>query len=212
MRIASPKVKSVLAQLKPFQKDFFLQNTVDAAKALIGSYLVHQTGAGTLIGRIVETEAYRQNDPASHSFRGLTRRNSPMFSAGGIAYIYFIYGMYNCFNVVTEPKGLGCAVLIRGMEPVCNSGIMWANRFPGKPVDPRWLHRLANGPGKLCKAMGITREVNGVELSAGPLTVLKNPEDPEPTVSSSARIGIKKGKELPWRFFDAQSGAVSRQR
>jgi DNA-3-methyladenine glycosylase len=204
------QVKNILDRLRPFETEFFLQGTVDVAKRLIGSYLVHYTTAGTLIGRIVETEAYRQNDPASHSFRGLTRRNRRMFAAGGIAYVYFIYGMYNCFNVVTEPKGSGCAVLIRGMEPVCCSGIMWANRFPGKPVESRPLHSLANGPGKLCRAMGITRDDNGADLSAGPLLVLEKPDDPEPVVSSSARIGITKGKELPWRFFDAESAAVSR--
>ncbi len=204
------KMKNLLAQLVPFPRDFFLQNTVDVAEKLIGAYLVHRTSDGAVVGRIVETEAYREDDPASHSYRGPTERNRPMFEDGGIAYVYFIYGMYNCFNVVAEPKGIGCAVLVRALEPVYNKKIMWENRFPGKPVDPAAIHHTTNGPGKLCRAMGITREHNGVCLSSGLIRVLKKTDDPQPVISTSTRIGIRKGGELPWRFFDAGSVAVSR--
>ena len=207
---SAEQVKNVLARFEPFQKSFFLQDTVEVAKGLIGSYLLHLSDGGVLAGRIVETEAYRQDDPASHSFRGLTRRNRHMFEAGGLAYVYFIYGMYNCFNVVTEPEGVGCAVLIRAMEPVCNPNLMWANRFPGKPVDPRAFRRLADGPGKLCLAMAITREHDGTSLFDGPLRICRKTEGPGAVISESARIGVKRAADLPWRFFDAASNSVSR--
>jgi DNA-3-methyladenine glycosylase len=203
-------LKNENLNLKPFSLEFYLRDTVEVARRLIGAYLVRSTGDYERVGRIVETEAYRENDPASHSFRGPTRRTLPMFEAGGIAYVYFIYGMHNCFNVVTEPEGTGCAVLIRALEVVKNTEIMWGNRFPGKSFDPAVLRSIANGPGKLCRAMDITREHNGSPLSYGPLQVLRNPIAPPPVVSVSQRMGVKKGVEMPWRFFDAESDSVSR--
>ena len=208
---STSRVKNSLTQAIPFQKSFFSQHTLEVAKELIGAYLVHFTGSGVLAGRIVETEAYRQNDRASHSCRGLTPRNKHMFAAGGVAYVYFIYGMYNCFNVVTEPEGFGCAVLVRAVEPVENTEIMWSHRFPGKPFNADMLNRIANGPGKLCRAMNITGEHNGADLSTGPLRVLKRTGGPAPMVSASSRVGISRGQDLLWRFFDVESRAVSRQ-
>lgn len=199
-----------LTGLTPFSQGFFLQDTVEVARSLIGAYLVHSTGNDELVGRIVETEAYRENDPASHSYRGPTRRTLPMFSAGGIAYVYFIYGMYDCFNVVTEPKGTGCAVLVRAIEPIKNLEIMWNNRFPGTPFDPAMVPSIADGPGKLCRALGITRKHNGTSLVHGPVRILSRLGVRPSEVSVSRRIGVKKGAELPWRFFDATSESVSR--
>ena len=206
--VTAPTIQIVNLETVP--PGFYLQDTVKVARSLIGTYLARATGKCELIGRIVETEAYRENDPASHSYRGKTRRNLPMFSAGGIAYVYFIYGMYDCFNVVTEAEGTGCAVLIRALEPVKNAAIMWNNRFPGKPFDPMMIRSIADGPGKLCRAMAINRELNGKALSNGPVRVLKNPSGTPPPVSVGQRIGVKKGGELPWRFFDAESESVSR--
>ena len=199
-----------LSDLAPFPAKFYLQHTVVVARSLIGAYLSHSTAQGELIGRVAETEAYREDDPASHSFRGRTPRTAPMFAAGGIAYVYFIYGMYDCFNVVTEPEGIGCAVLIRALEPVSNVEQMWANRFPGKPYDPKNSRNIANGPGKLCRAMGITLAHNGVELTTGPIRLLQAPPGPRPVVSESPRVGVNKGADLPWRFFDTNSKSVSR--
>ena len=196
---------------EPFTREFYQQHTVEVARQLIGAFLIHTTGAGTLAGRIVETEAYRQNDPASHSYRGRTRRNLPMFSTGGIAYVYFIYGMYNCFNVVTEPEGYGSAVLIRAVEPVENTNVMWDNRFPGITFDANKSHLIADGPGKLCRAMEITREHNGADLSTSPLRVHRNLDGQAPSVQRSGRIGVKAGADFPWRFFDAESASVSRK-
>ena len=119
-----------------------------------------------------------------------------MYQPGGIAYVYFIYGMYNCFNVVTEPEGTGCAVLIRAMEPVKNTEIMWANRFPGKPFDPKMIRSIADGPGKLCRAMEITRELNGATLVDGPVRVQKKMGARSPLVSASRRIGVKKRRGI----------------
>ena len=204
-------VRNLLEYLEPFSQEFYLRNTVEVAQGLIGAYLVRETTEGIVAGRVVETEAYRENDPASHSYRGKTRRNLPMFAAGGIGYVYFIYGMYNCFNVVTEPEGTGCAVLIRAIEPVLNAEIMCSNRFPGKPFEPGLVSRIADGPGKLCRALQINREHNGLPLSAGPLRILKGRGNPSPRVSVSPRIGIKRGADLLWRFYDEDSPAVSRQ-
>ncbi len=203
-------VRDPLTRLRPFPPDFYLRNTVDVAQGLVGAYLLHKTGEGELIGRIVETEAYREDDPASHSYRGPTGRNRVMFEAGGIAYVYFIYGMYNCFNVVAEAKGTGCAVLIRAMEPVDNVEIMWSNRFPGEPFDPRLIQKVADGPGKLCRAMKITREHNGLGLSGGLLRVMALPDHPSCRIAVGRRIGIRQGADIPWRFFDPESPAVSR--
>lgn len=205
-------VKNLLERSESFPSGFYLRDTLEVAPGVIGAYLVSETPAGIVAGRIVETEAYREADPASHSYRGKTGRNLPMFAAGGIAYVYFIYGMHNCFNVVTEPEGAGCAVLIRAIEPVLNTEIMWSNRFPGKPFEPGLVSRIADGPGKLCRAMQINREHNGLPLSAGPLRILKGRDKPPPRVSVGPRIGIKRGADLLWRFYDEDSPAVSRQK
>ena len=189
---------------------FYQQDTVAVAEQLIGKMLVREIEGRILSGRIIETEAYREDDPASHSYRGLTERTRPMFEAGGIAYVYFIYGMYDCFNVVTEPAGTGCAVLIRALEPIEGVEGMWRSRFTGRPFDRRRIRELANGPGKICRALRITREDNGVSLTDGPIRILEDGNyNPRP-VASSVRIGIKKGLERPWRFFEKDNPSVSR--
>lgn len=134
---------------------FFERDVVTVARELLGCRLAHRLEDGSVLaGIIVETEAYHGDDPASHSHRGETPRNRVMFGPPGVAYVYFIYGMYDCFNVVCEPAGSGAAVLIRALEPVVGLEAMGANRSRGKPVPDR---ELASGPGKLCRAMDITR-------------------------------------------------------
>ena len=188
---------------------FFLRNTVLVAEQLIGKHLVRDIDGRQLSGRIVETEAYRGDDPASHAFGGLTDRTKPMFEAGGIAYVYFIYGMYDCFNVVSEPEGSGCAVLIRAVEPVVGLEKMWERRFPGKPFNHGKIHTLASGPGKLCRALRITRADNGVSLIDGPIKILDDGRGVSSRVVSSRRIGLRKGTERRWRFFEKGNRSVS---
>lgn len=175
-------------------------DTVALAPALLGSYLVREVDGQTLAGRIVETEAYTPEDPACHASRGETARNRPMFGPPGTAYVYLIYGMHHCFNVVTEPAGRGAAVLVRAVEPVLGVEEMAARR-PNKD--------LTRGPGKLCQAMGIGPDLNGLALTQrGPLYLLKAP--PEGAIAASPRVGITKAAELPWRFFLAENPWVSK--
>lgn len=178
--------------------DFYCGGTVSVARALIGACLVYNSKEGMTAGRIVETEAYLyKTDPASHAYRGQTPRNGAMFGPPGHAYIYLIYGMYLCFNVVTAPVGDGQAVLIRALEPLAGIELMKVRR---KTDD---IGRLCSGPGKLVQAMGIRREQSGVSLIAGDLT-LHAPRAyrgaTEFKIAVSRRIGITAGAELPLRF------------
>jgi DNA-3-methyladenine glycosylase len=180
--------------------------------------------AGRRIGRIVEVEAYvGTDDRASHARFGRTARNAVMFGPPGRAYVYLVYGMYDCLNVVTEPDGRAAAILIRAVEPVAGLDAMAAARTahrPGRrgslrPEDPR----LASGPGVLCAAFSIGRELTGTDLldPEAPLR-LELPEVPLPAsqIGATARVGIDYALEpwrsLPWRFVDLASDAVSGSR
>ena len=183
--------------------------TIDVAKRLLGTYLLHRTPEGTTVGRIVETEAYlATNDPACHASRGKTARNSPMFGAPGTAYVYFIYGMYECFNVVTASAGVGEAVLIRALEPVRGLEIMRRRR------SSQDIYRLCRGPGCLTMAMGIDRTLNSADLRNGTLRIL--PRNAfgavaRETIITSERIGISVGDKLPLRFYFQNNPFVSKQ-
>jgi DNA-3-methyladenine glycosylase len=143
-------------------RSFFNHDTLQVARELLGCTLVHMLDDGTrLSGRIVETEAYLPGDPASHGFRGRTKRNTPMFMQAGTAYVYFIYGMHFCFNVVTEGEGVPAAVLIRAVQPAEGLETMQRNRTGAKT---RTVSDLCNGPGKLCQAFAIDRRINGIDL------------------------------------------------
>lgn len=179
------------------------QPAVKVAPQLLGWHLVHQTPAGTISGRIVETEAYMgSDDPASHGFRGPTKRNAVMFGPAGHAYIYFTYGMHYCFNVVTGRAGEASAVLIRALEPLAGIELMEQNRGSS---DRR---NLTSGPAKLVQAFGITKSLYGHDLSQPPLLLL--PGDPDGEIAVSPRIGIKNGTEHLWRFFIKGNTYVSR--
>jgi DNA-3-methyladenine glycosylase len=160
------------------------------ARDLLGKILVFENASG----RIVETEAYLgEGDDAAHSARGITPRTRVIFGEPGHAYVYFIYGMYDCLNIVCEPEGIAGGVLIRALEPI--SG----------------LSGLANGPGKLTRALGIKITHNGVDVTKGPITV-HAPERREPfEIAVSPRIGIRKSAELPLRFFIKGNQSVSRR-
>ena len=189
---------------------FYAQETVRVAKHLLGCYLVHLEGEATTLGRIVETEAYLVNDPASHAFIGQTPRNSVMFGPVGHAYVYFIYGMHSCVNTVTGQVGTGEAVLIRALEPLQGIGVMQERRRIHK------LSLLCNGPGRLAEALAITRAFNGVPLFEGSLQIWSAgslPSAPvlgEAEIVQTTRIGIGKAKELPLRFYLKGNRYISR--
>ena len=181
-------------------RSFYARDTVTVARELLGKTLVH----GEASGRIVEVEAYLGvGDRAAHSFRGVTPRTRVIFGPPGHAYVYFIYGMYECLNIVAEPDGVAGCVLIRALEPVLGVDEMRLRRPRAARIED-----LANGPGKLTLAMGIDRKHYGVDLTHGSLTVRQ--EDPEEVeIVISTRIGIRESADLPLRFYIVGNRCVS---
>lgn len=179
-------------------------DAVEVARRLLGCHLVRVIGSHRLIGRIVETEAYCEGDPASHSCRGRTARNASMFAKAGTAYVYLIYGLNHCFNVVTGPAGEGAAILIRSLEPLEGQEHMARSR--GRSTE------LANGPGKLCQAFEIDRSLDGEDLLASDrLYLLEQPPLCEGQMLATPRIGISQGRERLWRFVVGDSPHLSRK-
>ena len=188
---------------KKLERDFYLRPTLDVAQDLLGKYLVYNNNGQKISVRLVEVEAYiGEDDPACHAAVGKTARNEIMYRSGGFSYIYFIYGMYFCLNIVTESAGYPAAVLIRGAEPIEGIEIIQQNYPDAKNG------RYTDGPGKLCKALGLNREKNGLDLTENSL-YLENREYKVKRVIKTARIGIKKATRRKWRFFDADSEFVS---
>jgi DNA-3-methyladenine glycosylase len=198
---------------RPLPRAFYLQPTLRIARALLGKILVHDTPAGRTAGRIVEIEAYRgPADRAAHSAGGhRSARNEVMYGPPGHAYVYFIYGMHHCMNVVCQPRDVPEAVLLRALEPLEGETLMRARR--GLADVPAW--RLCRGPGALCQAMGIGRAENGADLVRGPLRILDAPAVPAARVARTPRIGVDyAGADAahPWRFAVRDSVAVSGRR
>lgn len=183
--------------ISPSRIDFSAAS-VDVARSLIGTILLLD-GVG---GRIVETEAYDHEDPASHSFGGPTRRNQVMFGPPCRAYIYRSYGIHWCLNFVCRPHGHGAGVLIRALEPLLGLDVMRARRG----LDD--VRLLCSGPGRVCQALGITMEHSGMPIDAPPFQLL--PATESVTVLTGPRIGISKAKDAPWRFGLAGSRFLSR--
>jgi len=180
-------------------KRFFNRPTVELAKSLLGKYLVLENTSGI----IVETEAYLyKDDPGCHASKGITARNAPMFAAAGRTYVYLIYGMYHCLNIVSGKEGEGEAVLIRALEPVTGIELMQKRRKTKK------TENLCNGPGKLTQAFGITKKHNDTSLFDGPISIHSSRIKPE--ICSSGRIGLSVGKELELRFFIKGNRFVSK--
>jgi DNA-3-methyladenine glycosylase len=173
-------------------RSFYERPTMEVARGLLGKVLVHGAAAGI----IVETEAYLGGDDlASHSARGITERTRVIFGEPGHAYVYFVYGMYECLNIVAEPAGKPGCVLVRALEPVAGIEIMRQRRPAARRTED-----LASGPGKLTLAMGITRAQNGADVTHGSL-VVRGPMEPRAfEIGVTPRIGISKCAELPLRF------------
>lgn len=189
-------------------REFYVRDTLTVARELLGKVLVHETAAGPVKGRIVEVEAYcGTRDKAAHAYSGVpTGRTRVQFREGGYAYVYMIYGIYHCLNLVTEQKGVGECVLIRALEPLVGMALMEERRGTKE-----WRN-LCSGPGKLCQAFGIDRSLNGANLCAGGFYV-EEAEGQKPfTVKAGPRIGIDYAGEavdFPWRFYIEDNACVS---
>ncbi len=172
--------KAMSTGLKPISRRLFRNSTLEIAPKLLGVNLCRRLDDGTILtGRIVEVEAYTQDDPACHAFRGITPRSKIMYGPPGFAYVYFIYGMYHCLNAVTEPDGTAGAVLIRALE------------YDG-----------ANGPGRLCRQWQIDKSMNGLDLldSESPLWLSQGSLKSDETIEITPRIGISVATDRLWRF------------
>ncbi len=192
----------ILEDSAVLDRDFYARPAIEVARDCLGKILVH----GKTAGRIVEVEAYLGvDDRAAHAWRGVTDRTRVIFDEPGHAYIYFIYGMYECLNFVAEPAGQAGCVLIRALEPIAGMPIMRRRRPTAKrPED------LANGPGKLTLAMGITRKLNGADLTASALEVRRPNSEPPIEIEVTPRIGITHCADWPLRFVIAGNRFASR--
>ena len=184
---------------KRLPREFYARPTLRVARDLLGKVLAFETAGSTKAARIVEVEAYLGGrDPASHAYRGLTPRTAPMFGPPGRSYVYFVYGMYHCLNVVTESDGVAGAVLLRGAEPLAGFD----------DLGPRALA----GPGKLARAFGLTTEHTNLDLVRSRLSIRDAPAIPASLVVRSARVGLNEHATTnkPWRLYVRGSSGVSR--
>jgi len=192
-RIADPQpLRRVLRESKPSDLTFFERPAVELAPELLGCVLLH----GETAGMIVETEAYLGlDDLAAHASRGETERTKVLFGPAGRAYVYLIYGIHECLNVVADKEGNPGCVLIRALEPLCGLTEMFRRRHWHGPVNG-----LANGPGKLTEALAITRALYGERLDNGPLAIRRWNEKPIFEIAVTPRIGIRECADWPLRF------------
>lgn len=159
---------------------------------LLGCVLMHASPEGTASGMIVETEAYRPDDPACHAYKGPTMRNRTIFGRPGLAYVYLSYGIHSLINVVCEPEGVGSAVLIRALRPLRGEDLMTSRRGRSS--------QLCSGPGRLTQALGIGLRHDGHDLTGGEL-IISGGDPPLGEIVATTRIGITRGVDLPWRYL-----------
>jgi DNA-3-methyladenine glycosylase len=190
---------TALAQALP--SAFYDRAVLDVARQLIGCVVA----CGDSAGVIVETEAYHHSEPACHAFAGLTPRTRVLFGRPGTAYVYRSYGIHACLNAVSEPEGVGAAVLIRALEPIAGIELMRERRGLER------VESLCSGPGKLTQALGITLDHNDTDLLRGPVVIYGPARSwREVPMTVGPRVGITKAAELPWRFCAAGSRFLSR--
>lgn len=193
------------------QRPFYQQDTITVAKDLLGKILVHESSDGTTAGRIVETEAYRgPEDQAAHSSGGRrTARNEIMYGQKGYAYVYFIYGLYYCFNLTAgDVPGKPEAVLLRAIEPVEDEDLMAKRRGAKRGK----FNGLTNGPSRLCMAMGITKAQNKLDLTTPPLYIKDAPPVLQEDIIETTRVGVDYSgdcKKYPWRFYIKENKFIS---
>ncbi|CUH92795.1 DNA-3-methyladenine glycosylase [Herbinix luporum] len=201
--------------MNSLNRDFYNRDSLTVAKDLLGKYLVHIVDGVKLVGKIVETEAYMGvEDKAAHSYGGRrTPRVEVMYGPPGYAYVYLIYGMYDCFNVVTNKEGIPQAVLIRAIEPMGELDAFAYNRYQKSynQLNKSQIKGLTNGPGKLCKALCINRNHNGEDLCVSKLYITNGIENNFEIVSAK-RVGIdyaEEAKDFLWRFYIKDNPFIS---
>lgn len=204
--------------MRKLQRDFYIRDSVTVARELLGKYLVHEINNTRLMAKMVEVEAYMgPMDKAAHSYSNRrTERTEVMFGPGGFAYVFIIYGMYNCMNIVTANTGQPQAILIRALEPIEGFETMAEFRYKKhfNQLNKSAVKGLSNGPGKLCNAMGITRKHNGLDLCGNELYVLEDEESEKFEIVTTKRINIDYAEEaidFPWRFYIKDNKYVSKK-
>ncbi len=202
-------IEGLKAEHKKPGKSFFQKDVVKLAKSLPGKIIVINRNK-PLAARIVEVEAYGgPGDKSCHAYSGITKRNEIMFNEGGYLYVYFIYGMYYCANIVSAPEGEGTGVLIRAVEPLAGENEMMLNRFGQENISEKKRIMVSNGPGKLTQAMGITLEHNGVDLTGDLIYLVDDGFKVEELVTTE-RVGIRECADWPRRFYIKGNKFVSR--
>ncbi len=210
------KSEAFLNKLRRLPRSFYIKDTLEVSKELLGKYLVRKTSEGVVVGKIVEVEAYiGPEDKAAHSYKGkITDRNRAMFELGGVAYIFQVYGRNFCFNIVTQKKGMPEAVLVRALEPVIGLELM-AKRRGFDDLNSKNLKLLTNGPSKLCQAMAIDKSLYGKSLLSEDLFIAELKEGGENfKIISTPRINVDyagEAKDYKWRFLIAGNRFVSKK-
>ena len=201
-----------LSELTRLKRSFYKRDVLTVAQELLGKILVKSDHKFLLAAKIVEVEAYDGSvDQAAHTYIGKTKRNEIMFGEGGYLYVYFTYGAHYCCNVVTGQAGQGTAILIRALEPLAGIEQMYINRYGKFLSDQKSKYNLTSGPGKVCKALEITRVNYGEDLVSGQIYLLHQRKLPDDRIIRTKRIGIRKSTELEWRFYIKDNPFVSKR-
>lgn len=211
MNIDEKRKREDAPALRALRSDELPSDPVELARWLIGKWLTHDTPAGRCAGRIVETEAYPVGDSTGYAYRGLTQYNAPLFKAPGYAYVKLVYGAAWTLNISAEPEGIGAGVLLRAIEPRVGIALMQARRGAKVP-----LREIGRGPGRLCAALGVGSESDGINLCGGVGLWLgveqldtDTSADTDASVGTTTRIGLSREAERPLRFFEIGSHFVS---